>query len=158
MMFLLICWTLCFSIGHVTTAFHTAVFPAYNYHRVMTMLTNGTPFPTTQFPQNRSYSWWQESALDGYEYRDGKSLAYPIYSFVGASDPDMDVQSLERWAVESSSSKSRSIMYPGGSFFLLDPEIEVRFMYRPNRLLLVSWTKNKFVGFFFMYVRFEFFF
>lgn len=63
-----------------------------------------------------------DSALDTYEYESGTPLDCPIYSFGGKKDGE---QSMDNWALESSSSESDSILFEGGSFFFLDRHNEV---------------------------------
>lgn len=64
------------------------------------------------------------SALDTYEYTSGKLLDCPIYSLGGKKDGE---QNMSYWAMESSSCKSETTIFPGGSFFWLDKDIEVSF-------------------------------
>jgi len=61
------------------------------------------------------------SAIDTYEYKSGSLLECPIYSLEGSKDSQ---QKMGSWAMESSSSKSDTIRFPGGSFFFLDQENE----------------------------------
>ncbi len=65
--------------------------------------------------------WSCHSAVDTYEYKSGTLLECPIYSLEGDKDSQ---QTMGSWAMESSSSKSSTIRFPGGSFFYLDQENE----------------------------------
>lgn len=62
------------------------------------------------------------SAVDSYEYLSGTMLECPIYSFGGIRDGEQDI---DAWAMETSSDRSESVLYPGGGFYLLDPDNEV---------------------------------
>lgn len=62
------------------------------------------------------------SAVDTYEYESGTLLECPIYSFGGDEDGELKMGS---WGMESLSNKSENALFPGGSFFLLDPDSEV---------------------------------
>lgn len=62
------------------------------------------------------------SAVDSYEYLSGTALECPIYSFGGIHDGEQDIGA---WAMETSSDRSESVLYPGGGFYLLDPDNEV---------------------------------
>lgn len=60
--------------------------------------------------------------MDTYEYENGTLLECPIYSLGGSKDAQ---QRMGSWAMESLSKKSENVLFPGGSFFLLDPDTEV---------------------------------
>lgn len=62
------------------------------------------------------------SAVDSYEYLSDTALECPIYSFGGTHDGEQDIGA---WAMETSSDRSESVLYPGGGFYLLDPDNEV---------------------------------
>ncbi|CAN0026397.1 unnamed protein product [Ectocarpus sp. 12 AP-2014] len=65
------------------------------------------------------------SAVDTYEYKSGTLLECPIYSLGGIKDGEQD---MSKWAMESSSGSSETTMFPGGSFFLLDRDNEVKIL------------------------------
>lgn len=71
------------------------------------------------------------SAVDSYEYLSGTALECPIYSFGGIHDGEQDIAA---WAMETSSDRSESVLYPGGGFYLLDPDNEVSMK---NRMALL---------------------
>lgn len=71
-------------------------------------------------------------AVDSYEYLSGTALECPIYSFGGIHDGEQDIAA---WAMETSSDRSESALYPGGGFYLLDPDNEVSMKNRMEPLI-----------------------
>lgn len=98
------------------------------------------PVDRTERSQHHLPVFWSlYSAIDTYEYKSGSLLECPIYSFEGDKDSQ---QKMGSWAMESSSSKSDTKRFPGGSFFHLDQGNEASKQEITIHILVVNETQD----------------
>ncbi|CAM9945715.1 unnamed protein product [Scytosiphon promiscuus] len=95
------------------------------------ILRTGLPIPA-EVRENKDLMeiftplWFADlNALDTYEYTSGTLLDCPIFSLGGKMD---DEHKMSNWAMESSSGRSETTLFPGGSFFWLDHDTEVEML------------------------------